>query len=467
MPEKPISEIAPDSRRLFTKANEAAQRDNTDYAIDLYCQILEKEPGFLECRRLLRAEQQKKAGKGSSGFFKKMMSGAGSSPQIAKAKMVIGKNPADAMAIAEQVLSNDPSSAAALRILADAALAMELKQTACFALETMVELAPKDKALVIEFADLLSQSGGDTKKGERALQELIKNSGYDGDLNQALKNLSARTTMDQGGYTASASGKSSFRDMLRNKEEANKLEQANRVVKEESQTDRLIKEYEERIPKEPANVKIKRELAKLYTEKGQFAEALAIYAGIKNSDAGNDPTLDRAIAETTVKQFDYQISQINPFAPDLAEQTSRLQSEKLSFQLAECQKRVENYPTDLAIRFEFGVLLFQAGKFPEAIAEFQKAQQNPNKKLAAMNYLAQCFAKRKMYDIAARTFQNAIKEKPVFDNEKKDLVYNLGTVLETMSKKEEAFQQFMQIYELDASYKDVGKKIDDYYAGQG
>jgi len=113
------------------------------------------------------------------------------------------------------------------------------------------------------------------------------------------------------------------------------------------------------------------------------------------------------------------------------------------------------------------VLLFQAGKFPEAIAEFQKAQQNPNKKLAAMNYLAQCFAKRKMYDIAARTFQNAIKEKPVFDNEKKDLVYNLGTVLETMSKKEEAFQQFMQIYELDASYKDVGKKIDDYYAGQG
>jgi len=25
----------------------------------------------------------------------------------------------------------------------------------------------------------------------------------------------------------------------------------------------------------------------------------------------------------------------------------------------------------------------------------------------------------------------------------------------------------MQIYELDASYKDVGKKIDDYYAGQG
>jgi tetratricopeptide (TPR) repeat protein len=83
-----------------------------------------------------------------------------------------------------------------------------------------------------------------------------------------------------------------------------------------------------------------------------------------------------------------------------------------------------------------------------------------------MNYLAQCYAKRKMYDIAARTLQNAIKEKPVFDNEKKELVYNLGTVLETMGKKEEAIEQFKLIFEMDASYKDVGKKVDDYYAGQ-
>lgn len=466
MPEKAINEISADARRLFTKANEAAQRDNTDYAIDLYCQVLEKEPGFLDCRRLLRAEQQKKAGKGTTGFFRKMMSGAGSSPQIAKAKMVIGKNPAEAMAIAEQILNSDPASSAALRILADAAAAMDLKLTACFALETMVEVSPKDKALVIEYAEMLSQSGGDTKKGERALQELIKSSGYDGDLNQALKNLSARTTMDEGGYSASEEGKSSFRNMLRNKDEATKLEQANRVVRTEDVTERLIKEYEERMRTEPANLKVKRELAKMYTEKNQFAEAMAIYDGIKNSDAGNDPTLDRAIADAKVRQFDHQISQINPFAPDLAEQTAKLQADKLNYQLEECQNRAERYPTDLAIRFELGVLCFQAGKISEAIAEFQKAQQNPHKKLAAMNYLAQCYAKRKMYDIAARTFQNAIKEKPVFDNEKKELVYNLGAILETMGKKEDAIEQFKQIFEIDASYKDVGKKVDDYYASQ-
>ena len=53
----------------------------------LFSQVLEKEPAFYECRKALRAAQFKKAGDGGgSGFFKKMMSGAGSSPQIAKAK---------------------------------------------------------------------------------------------------------------------------------------------------------------------------------------------------------------------------------------------------------------------------------------------------------------------------------------------------------------------------------------------
>ena len=83
-----------------------------------------------------------------------------------------------------------------------------------------------------------------------------------------------------------------------------------------------------------------------------------------------------------------------------------------------------------------------------------------------MNYLAQCFAKRKMFDLAARTLQNAIKEKPAFDDEKKDLIYNLGVVLENMGKKEEAIEQFKQIYEMDAGYKDVAAKVEAFYSGQ-
>jgi tetratricopeptide (TPR) repeat protein len=71
-----------------------------------------------------------------------------------------------------------------------------------------------------------------------------------------------------------------------------------------------------------------------------------------------------------------------------------------------------------------------------------------------------------MFDLAARTLQSAIKEKIVFDDEKKDLIYNLGCVLESMGKKEEAIEQFKLIYEMDIGYKDVAAKVDAYYASQ-
>jgi hypothetical protein len=34
-----------------------------------------------------------------------------------------------------------------------------------------------------------------------------------------------------------------------------------------------------------------------------------------------------------------------------------------------------------------------------------------------------------------------------------------------MGKKEEAIEQFKQIYEIDIGYKDVAAKVDSYYSG--
>ncbi len=466
MAEKNINQISADARRLHSKAVEAAQRENTDYAITLYGQVLEKEPGFYECRRALRTEQLKKQAASGGGFFKKMMSGAGSSPQLAKAKMALNKNPTEAMALAEQVLISDFTSASAHRVILDAAKALEMPQTAVLQLETMARNSPKDKAVILEYAEMVAETGANSATAEKILNELVRNSGYDQDLLQAQKNLSAHTTMKEGGYEAAASSGGSFRDMLKNKEEAKSLEQASKVQRSEDVTERLINEYEGRLPHEGDNLKLLRSLAELYTQKGRYDEALQLYGRVKSSDMGNDATLDRAIMETTVRQFDARVAKVDPTAPDHAEQVAAINAEKANYQLAEIQKRAERYPTDMAIRFELGVMYFNSGKITEATAELQKAQSNPNKRIAAMNYLAQCFSKRKMFDMAARKFQEAIKEKPGFDEEKKDLIYNLGCTLETMGKKEEAIEQFKIIYEMDVGYRDVGNKVESFYSGQ-
>ncbi|HXF10931.1 MAG TPA: tetratricopeptide repeat protein [Desulfuromonadaceae bacterium] len=465
MADKSVNEVGGETRKLFVKGADALARENTDYALALLAQALDQDPAFYDCRKALRDAQQRKAGGSSGGFFKKMLSGAGSSPQVAKAQMTLRSNPGAAMSIAEQILNADPSSSAAHRIIVEASKILELPRTAVMSYEILLRNSPKDKNLAIEFAHTAAEIG-ESGRAEKVILDLLRENPNDGDLKMALKDMSARRTLDEGGYGALEDGKGSYRDILRNKEEATSLEQEQRVQKSEDVAERLIGEYEGRLHNEPNNLKLIRSLAELYTQKKQFDRALNLYDRLKSSEMGNDPSLDQAISGTIARRFDHDAQQLNPFEADHATKLEQLKADKLNFQVAECQKRVEKFPTDLAIRFEMGQLYFQAGKISEAIQEFQKARNNPNKRIAAMNYLAQCFAKRKMFDMAARSLQEALKEKAVFDDEKKELIYNLGCVLESMGKREEAVEQFKLIYETDIGYKDVAAKVDAFYAGQ-
>ena len=463
MAEKSLNDLSRDLRMLFTKGNDALQRENYDYAIDLFNQVLLKEPTLYDGRRALRTAQLRKAGSGG-GFFKKMISNASSSPLIAKGQLALRRDPVEALQIAEQILNGDPNSSPAHRIVVEAATALEMPRTAVLSLEIMTRNSPKDIDVAIRFANALADAG-DIVRAEKFLTDFSRSFPGDSDLDHALKNISARKTMDKGGYDALADGKGSYRDILKDEQEAVTLEQENRQVKPEDTAQRLIEEKELRLKADPKNLKLLRDLAELYKEKKQFERALSYYERIKSIETAGDPSLERSIADTTIRRFDHQMAQLDQNAQDYPEQLEKLKAERQTFQLAECQKRAERFPTDLQIRFELGQLYFHAGKIGEAIKELQKAQANPHRRIAAMNYLAQCYARRGIIDLAVTTLQEAIKEKVVFDDEKKDLIYQLGSLFEKMDKGEEAIGQFKLIYAVDAGYRDVGEKMDKFYGG--
>jgi tetratricopeptide (TPR) repeat protein len=384
---------------------------------------------------------------------------------VAKGHMALSKDPAEALRIAEQILNGDPYSSGAHKLVVEAATSLELPRTAVLSLEILAANSPKDRDVAITFAKALADSG-EVGRAEKILADLYRSFPSDNELAQALKDLSARKTLDEGGYEALADGSGSYRDILKDKDEAVSLEQQNRQVKTEDVAERLINEYETRLKTEPKNLKLLRSLAELCTQKKQFDRALSYYEQIKSSEVGGDASLDRSIADTMVRKFDHQASLLDPNAPDCADKSAKLQAEKQAYQLAECQKRAERFGSDLQIRFELGQLYFQMGKITEAMKEFQKAQGNPHRRIQALSYLGQCFARRGINDLAATTLQDAIKEKVVFDDEKKELVYLLGCVYEKMAKREEAIAQFKTIYAVDVGYKDVAEKIDAYYGGQ-
>ncbi len=463
MAEKRVSEVARAWRELYEKGVQAVQRQNLDYAIELFTQALLKEPAFYECREALRGAQLKKAG-AAGGFFKKVLGTASSSPMLAKAQLSLRHNPIEALHTAEQILNSDPRNESAHKVLAEAALAADLPRTAVLSLDFVYKNDPRDRTIALRLAEALA-AASQIPRAESILVELQRSAPNDAGVTDALKNLSARRTMDEGGYENLAEGKGSYRDILKDKQEAVALEQANRQIKTDV-TAELIAEYEKRLRTESSNLTLLRQVAELYAQKKEFVRALEYYEKISSSHAGADPSLEKAISDLRIKKLDWELDHLEPNALDYAEQKSRLEGERQCFLLSDAQRRIEKYPTDLALRFELGELYFRAGRISEAIQEFQKAQSNPNKRVQAMSYLGQCFVKRGINDLAARTFQNAIKEKPVFDEEKKELIYQLALVLEKMGKGEDAIEQLKQIYEVDIGYKDVAARVDAFYAGK-
>lgn len=464
MAEKGPLDVPRELRLLFERGTEALQRQNVDYAIALFKQVLEREPAFFECRRALRQAQLAKAGP-KTGLLKKIVSTASTSTLLGKGQLALHQNPLDAINIAEQILATDPHNVHAYKLLGQAATAADMPRTAALAFELAAKLAPKDKALVLQFADALVKVG-DQARAEKVLTELQKIYPDDLEIAQALKDVTAQRTLKERGYEALAGGTGSYRDILKNQQEAIALEQQQRLVKAEETLDKLIAEQEAQLKAEPNNMRVLRALADLYTQRKRFDEALACYERVRAVEGATDPSLEKAIADLVARRFDEQLAQLDPNAPDYQQQTERIRAEKLAYQLDECRKRAERFPTDLQVRFELGQLYFQAGKLNEAIQEFQRAQANPHKRIQCLYYLGQCFARKGIYDLAARTFQNAIKEKLVFDDEKKELIYALGCVLEKMGKQAEAIEQFKLIYEQDISFKDVAAKVDAYYANQ-
>ena len=459
MAEKTISQIPRLVREQYQKGMTAFERKNFDYAIAIFNQVLAQEPGFFDCRQALRVSQHKKSG-GTSTFFKKMLSGAGSSPLLAKAQMQ--KDPLETIKTVEQVLNSDPNSAAAHKLLADAALSADLPKTAVLSLEIVVKNSPKDEEAQKNLARAYSEAG-QGEKAEMVMAELMRQHPGDLKLADELKDISARKTLAEGGYEALSDGSGSYRDILKDKDRSVQLEQEGRQIKTDDVAQRHIAKLEAELAQEPNNMKKLRSVAELYTQQKDFDRALATYNRIVEKEGAADSSLQKAIAETTIRKLDQGMSQMDPQAPEYAEKSTQLKAERDNYILSEVRQRAERYPGDLGIRFELAELLFKAGKIGEAMPEFQKAQANPHKRLQALAYLGQCFAARGMYDMAASQLQAALKEKPVFDDEKKDMTYALAAVLEKMGKLNDADELYKQICQVDMGFKDVMAKVEASY----
>jgi tetratricopeptide (TPR) repeat protein len=470
MPIQTEKELSDNARTLWLKARSAVELRNHGYAISLIQAVLKDHPAFLDGRKLLR-KVEILATKGKKTFL------SGLSTASLRGASVMKKDPKAAMELAEKSLETDPTNPQINHLLKEAAKAAGYPEIAAFALETIVEADPKDTKTMHELGEHYLTMG---KADEAVLiySKIAEINPADLTAVKRSKDAAATASMKSGGWDKEGV---SYRDLIKNKDEAISLEQKSRVVKSAEMIDEQLGELYPQWEAAQDNVDLSRRIAKLWEDRFEQRQdteslegALSYYNHTNELLSGSDPAVARKVSDLHQKQLDLHIkSLVDWFAGggDQHEEAATyraeldgLKKQRAELLIADAQKRVERNPTDLQLRYELGEYLVQAGQYTEAIQELQKARQNPNARLRAMNLLGQCYTEKGMLDLAVKQFQDAASEILAMDTTKKEILYKLGLVFERMGKKEESLKCMKDIYEVDYGYMDVAKRVESSYA---
>jgi tetratricopeptide (TPR) repeat protein len=475
MPITTDKELPENIRAIWLRAYSAFELRNYGYTISLLQAVLKDAPAFLDGRKMLRRAEVANS-KGKKGAFL-----SGLSTASLKGAGMVKKDPKSAMELAEKTLENDPFNRGANDLLKDAARALNYPEIAAFALETLVEGNPKDTKLMHELGAQYSGMGS-ADKAVTIYGKILEVNPADLVAVKLSKDAAANATMKQGGWETAGS----YRDLIKNKDQAELLEQKNRVVKDIGMIENTLAELSEQYQLQPDSLDLVRRIAMLYEEKQvitgtleDLQETVQWFAYANDLAKGGDPAIARKLSDFALKRDDLEIKGIEDWfaqdgeqhvTPEEAEQyrarLNELKGARKDTLINDARKRVERNPTDLQLRFELGERLLEAGMFEEAIPELQRARQNPNARLRAMSHLGRCFVHKKMYDMAANQFESAASEMVAMDNHKKDTLYELGSLYEKMSQREKYIKCMKDIAEVDYTYRDVAQRIERFYSGE-
>jgi tetratricopeptide (TPR) repeat protein len=461
---KTEKELSETQRGHWLKAVAAIELRNFGYAISLLQGVLKQEPQFLTGRQLLRRAEVTKSKSAKKSFFN-----ISTAPiAVMKAQREIKKDPKRAVEMLEEILEKEPYNRQANLVLKESAVAAGWPEIGVFALRTLLEEYPRDVKVLHELGRLHHELGESDREVE-IYNQITEINPLDAEALRLGKDASARASMTTGGWTQAVS----YRDLIKDKEMAVSIEQQSRMRLTGESLDKQIAETYALQQAEPGNIDLARRLGALSEQKDDIAAAIGWYQYAADLTKGADAGLIRKVSDLKTKGLEREIAAHEEFlsthAADhelSAKKTEELRvakKKRAEILVEDARERVERNPTDLQLRFELGEHLVNAGHFREALPELQRARQNPNARLKAMNMLGRCYNDLGMLDLAMKQLEEASREILAMDAMKKEIIYNLGLVYERMGEREKSLNCMKQIYEADYGYKDVATRVESSY----
>ena len=445
------------AKSFFDKARKVAETNNFDYAIDLYLQGLRYSPDALEEGHLPLCELA----------LHRQGSGGKKPSIVEKMKRLLGKTPLEQMLNAEYLFAKDPEHTPHAEEMLKGAVAGGYKKTANWIANLIFQTNNAARKPSVKTYILLKDSYaalGQFDKAVVACQRASKLRPDDGDLADEFKNLSAELTMARGKYDKEGD----FRKAIKNREEQEKLHSQAGVIKTEDYRVKAVEDARKKAAQNPnlaVNIfSLADALSGMENEKDENDAISLLDNTYKNT---KDFSFKQRAGEIKIKQLRRKIREAKTCLetkPDDAQIKAAL--EQLSGQLNNTELEhyklsVQNYPTNLAAKYEYAIRLVRKKQYNEAIPLFQEAQKDPRRKIASMNQIGFCFFMKGWLADAIDVYTKAIESYEIKDDATgKELRYNLACAYEQQGDKEKALEIYRKIAQFDFAYKDVSHRVD-------
>jgi tetratricopeptide (TPR) repeat protein len=438
-----------DFSKHIQKADEAMRRRNYDFAAELYRQLVDLSPDLGEARAGLRRAllQKFKAKKG--GRFLRGLSGALPISR-AKAAAKLGKHDACAKAL-EDYLATNPVDEEANLMLGNSLETQGHLKSACAVYEFCAEIAPKSPE-ALKRAGGMMHATGEHDKALDYYERALAADPRDQEALKARKNLAADMALSQ----SKSKNVSHSREMMKDADGARAIERSRRIHMSEDDLREELAAVHERFLDTPTDPELMVQLAGVHMKLKDNESALEFTERALEYRRDSFELICQA-GDLGAKLLKKRIAKADK-AGD-AELAGQLEGELNEQTLKDHRRRVEIRPSDGILRLGLARKLLRANEVDGALAELQKCQNEPRVRSEALFLLGQCFQEKGILDLAKKEYEKALEGTSAVDERAKEILYCLGTIAEQQGSTTDARSCYIQIYEVDISYRDVATKM--------
>lgn len=456
------------AKKWFTRAKELGEKRNFEHAIEYYISGLEFQPDAVEeglkplhgCAVARKSTGGKKPGLRDT--MSRSMNDKDPKTAYVNSLWLFGKDPDNAQYI-EGVVKNggklrvDEAVKWAARVMlknleSNAKSGTKPIQTLANEMEAMAERAEArgDVAFGVEALEI----------GCDAYRLLTRRNPKDQAAEKAMRSMSTRLTILKGKYSTDGG---SFRDSVQDSETQRDEYDKERSITSDERMGELVAKAEASYREDPSDQNLKEVVNLLIKRENDAEETKAVELLTEKFEDGGEYRWKMLADDIRMKQLGRAARRATK-AGDI-EDAKKKAVEKLKFELGVFKERTERYPTDLRMKFELAVRMFQAGQFDEAIPLFQAARNDPKNKSACAMYLGRCFFRKNYFTQAIPTLRDALEAHPFRDDDvAKEMFYWLGRSQEAAEKTQDADSTYGELLQLDYNYRDVRERLDKLHA---